>query len=53
MADVERLLQEIATAPSYAVLDALEHKVTLLIDELTAQLIDAINERRDYLDHHL
>ena len=49
MADLERLLQEIATAQDYAELTALERAAGLLIDELIARLTDAIRERREYL----
>lgn len=49
MTDIGRLLEEIAAAQDSAELVALEHEATRLIDELTARLSDAIQERREYL----
>ena len=49
---VNRLLEEIATAPDLAELATLERAATHLIEDLTAHLSDAIREQHEFLSHH-
>ena len=52
MTDVDRLFQEISAARDLADLAALERAASLLIEDITARLADAIRERHEYLDRH-
>ena len=51
MTDIDRLLEEIAAAQDPADLATLEREATRLIEDLTARLSDAIQERRGFLSH--
>ena len=52
MTDIDHLLEEIAAAQDHTELTTHEHAATRLIEELTARLTDAIQERREYLNRH-